>query len=169
MSEPNQNPNTGWIAIVAMSTNRVIGDAGSIPWHIPGEQKRFKEFTTGNTVLMGRKTWESLPEKVRPLPDRLNVILSRSLDDAHLPKNRNVRLIRHLDELPPMRYPGRIYVIGGAQVYEAAMPRCTEILLTRLKEEFPGDTWFPEFEREFTLRHVREDHPRYQIEHWVRP
>jgi dihydrofolate reductase len=68
-----------------------------------------------------------------------------------------------------MRYPGRIYVIGGAQVYEAAMPRCTEILLTRLKEEFPGDTWFPEFEREFTLRHVREDHPRYQIEHWVRP
>jgi dihydrofolate reductase len=168
MSKPNENPETGWIAIAAMSPNRVIGEAGSIPWSIPGEQKRFKAFTTGNTVLMGRKTWESLPEKVRPLPDRLNIILSRSLDESALPKDRNMRLIRDLEQLHPMRVPGRIYVIGGAQVYEAAMPWCGEILLTRLKEEFAGDTFFPEFEPEFRLREVLEERDRYQIERWTR-
>ncbi len=159
-----------WIAIVAMSENRVIGREGAIPWRIKGEQKRFKEFTTGHTVVMGRKTWESLPAKNRPLPDRLNIVLSSSLDLDDFGADPSVHIARSLDELPApdSARPGKLFIIGGEEIYRQALPLCHEILLTRVFGEFEGDAVFPEFKEQFTKSAILEKHEKYQIERWLR-
>lgn len=167
-----------------MSLNRVIGRDGGIPWHLPEDFKWFKRLTTGHFVLMGRKTFDSLP---RPLPNRTNIVLTRhprqlARDKAFVEKcgqkplvghwssrlrragyqlgfekiaPREVWLVRSLsrfvkthEEHPPTR---SVFVIGGAQVYEQLLPRCSDVYLTQVFREVEGDTFFPEFESEFDL------------------
>jgi dihydrofolate reductase len=128
------------IAIAAMSRNRAIGLGGRIPWHMPEDLKFFKRTTLGHIVLMGRKTYESIG---KPLPGRENWVLSRS---AEIP---GVRMIRSLEEIPASPEGKKLYLVGGAELYAALLPRCSEILLTRVNLETPGDTFFPEFESEF--------------------
>jgi len=142
------------IAIAAMSPQRVIGSAGTIPWHISEDLRFFKRTTLGHAIVMGRKTYESLG---KPLPGRENLVVSRSatLD--------GVRVFRSLSEIVEPTDGRQLYVIGGAELYAALLPRCSEILLTRVSIDVAGDTWFPEFENEFDAGEVLETGANYEI------
>ena len=133
------------IAIAAMSRERVIGGRGKIPWHIPEDLKFFKRTTLGHVTVMGRKTFESLG---KPLPGRENWVLSRSASFE------GVRVFRHPSEIVPPGDGREVFVIGGAELDAALLPRCREILLTLVDMRVEGDTWFPEFESEFDAGEV---------------
>ena len=157
MSEPSK-----LIAIVAMAHNRVIGRAGTIPWHISDELRWFKRATTGHTVLMGRKTWDSLG---RPLPNRRNLVLT------HGPEIEGVTAIRDLENFDPAAYaePGtHVFVIGGAQIYAQLLPRCDELLLTLVPLDVEGDAFFPEFEPLFEYAETVLVHPEFEVRRYVR-
>ena len=128
------------IAIAAMSRNRAIGLEGRIPWHLSEDLKFFKRTTLGHVVLMGRKTYESIG---KPLPGRDNWILSRT---AEIP---GVQIFRSPEEIPAPPKGKNLYLIGGAELYAALLPRCSEILLTRVNIDTPGDAFFPPFEQDF--------------------
>ena len=119
-----------YIAIAAMASNRVIGKDGALPWHLPEDLKFFRKTTTGHPILMGRKTWESLG---RPLPNRRNLILSRTLPDQP-----GAEVLRGLDALEALALEGPIYIIGGAEIYQLLLPRTEEILLTVLTSAAEG-------------------------------
>ena len=142
------------IAIVAMSPQRVIGDAGRIPWHISEDLKFFKRTTLGHSVLMGRKTFDSIG---KPLPGRDNLVLSRSAEIA------GVRMVRSLDEIQDPADGRELFVIGGAELYGALLPRCDTILLTRVTIDVHGDTFFPPFENEFDEGEILETGANYEI------
>ena len=133
-------------AIAAMSLNRVIGAGNKIPWHLSEDFKWFKKKTTGQVVIMGRKTFESIG---RPLPNRLTVVLSRSAKAIS-----GVQVLSDFTELAAASaaWDGKeIFVCGGAQIYEQALPFCSDIYLTLVKREVEGDTFFPPFENHFIL------------------
>jgi dihydrofolate reductase len=123
--------------IWAEARDRVIGADGGIPWHVPGEQALFKQRTAGATVVMGRATWESLPERVRPLPGRRNVVLTR--DPAWHAEGAEVATSVE-DVLA--RYPD-VWVIGGAAIYAAFVPFAELIVRTEIDLEVTGDTHAP--------------------------
>lgn len=125
--------------IAAMSTNRVIGRNGKTPWHIPEELRFFKETTMGHPLIMGRKTFTSLPG---PLPGRENIVLSRNPSFAPSGVSIAVTLTEALDRCQGQE---TVFVIGGAQVFSEAMPFATGIILSTLEQEVDGDTCFPEF------------------------
>lgn len=125
--------------IVACSINGVIGRQGSLPWHLPGDLRRFSSLTTGNVVVMGRKTYESLPDKYRPLPDRVNIVLTRSgkqFDGA--------KTAASLDEVlwVAAKYGGHIYIAGGEEVYREYVGIADEVLMTLVEDAVDGDSYF---------------------------
>ncbi|MFC3382111.1 dihydrofolate reductase [Couchioplanes caeruleus subsp. azureus] len=130
----------------------VIGAGGDIPWRVPGEQKIFKDFTMGATVVMGRTTWESLPERVRPLPGRRNVVLTRRpgwiAPGATVVASVEDLLARH-DEF---------WVIGGQSVYTALLPHAGHIVRTRIDLDVAGDTYAPELGPEWRVAGEGERH-----------
>lgn len=127
--------------IVAMTENRVIGNNGSIPWRIPEETKLFKELTTGNIVIMGRNTWNSLPEKYRPLPNRTNIIVSSTMQEQ-----KGAIVCRTVQEAVQKthEYPREVFCIGGAQIYSAMLPLASTLHISQIKKQYAGDTYFPE-------------------------
>ncbi len=143
-----------------MSLNRVIGAQGKIPWHIPEDFKWFKKVTTGNVIVMGRKTFESIG---KPLPHRETIVLSRS--GFSYP---GIRIVRSLDEVDPSEERGEVFICGGAEVYKQGLPFCSELFLTLVKREIGGDTFFPEFESDFELLESVIDTPDYRIDHFRR-
>lgn len=147
------------IAIVAMSPERVIGAGGKIPWHLSEDLKFFKRTTLGNVIVMGRKTYESLG---KPLPGRENWVLSRT---ASFP---GVKVFRDPSEIVPPGDGRSVFVIGGAELYAVLLPRCTEILLTHVGISVEGDTWFPEFEKDFDAGEVVQRGPDYEIRRYRR-
>ena len=147
-------------AIVAMSLNRVIGSGNKIPWHLPEDFKWFKQTTTGHVLVMGRKTFESIG---RPLPGRETIVLSRS-DFQH----PGVKTIRGLEELSAMADGRKIFICGGAQIYEQALPLCSDLFLTLVKREVEGDAFFPSFEDKFELGEEIRDTPEFKILHYRR-
>ena len=133
--------------IAAMASNRVIGQKGDIPWKIPGEQKMFKEITMGHTVIMGRKTYESLG---RPLPGRTNIVITRQTNY----QASNCIIAHDLDDALDACSPeeNEAFICGGGQLYHLALPRADKIYLTVLPKEIAGDTYFPEIsEAEFEI------------------
>jgi dihydrofolate reductase len=126
--------------IWAQSANGVIGRDGTLPWHLPEDMARFKTLTTGATVLMGRRTWESLPPRFRPLPGRRNLVLSRTQQEG----------VETFADLPQALAAATedVWVIGGAAVYEAALPLADRIEVTEIREPFDGDTFAPDVGRE---------------------
>mgnify|MGYP001821808080 CR=1 FL=1 len=127
------------ILIAAMAANRVIGRGGDIPWDIPGEQSRFKEITLGHSLLMGRKTWESIGN---PLPGRRNIVVTRN-SAFQAP---GAELVHSLDQgLALTEGEAKIFVIGGAQLYRLALDRTDTLILTELEQEVAGDAFFPAF------------------------
>jgi dihydrofolate reductase len=118
--------------IWAQSTSGVIGRGGGIPWRLPEDQARFKELTLGHTVVMGRRTWESLPAKVRPLPGRRNVVLTRQTDFMA----DGAVVVQSLDAALT---DSDIWVVGGEQVYMLAMPRASRCEVTEVDINLPRD------------------------------
>jgi dihydrofolate reductase len=142
-------------AIAAMSLNRVIGNGNQIPWHLPEDFKWFKATTTGHVIVMGRKTFESIG---KPLPGRETIVLSRSAFSQP-----GVKTISSLRELPAAPAGKTIFICGGAQIYEQALPLCSEVFLTLVKREVAGDAFFPKFEDQFELVEEIRDTPEFKI------
>ncbi len=147
-------------AIAAMASNRVIGNHGKIPWHLPADFRWFKQNTLGQVVVMGRKTFESIG---RPLPGRQTIVLSRSL--THLP---TVAVARSIEDLLPMIEddPREIWVAGGAEVYALLLPHCSDLFMTHVKQEVAGDALFPPFEDRFVRLGEVEDTPEFTLVHY---
>ncbi|MDU9050535.1 MAG: dihydrofolate reductase [Candidatus Electrothrix sp. Rat3] len=127
------------ILIAAMAANRVIGRGSSIPWDIPGEQTRFKEITMGHSLIMGRKTWESIGQ---PLPGRRNIVVTRN------PAFRAIgaEVVHSLDQgFALTKDEEKVFVIGGAQLYQLALEQADTLILTELEQEVAGDAFFPAF------------------------
>jgi dihydrofolate reductase len=185
-------------AIAAMSLNRIIGDAGKIPWHLPEDFKWFKRTTLGKTVVMGRKTFESLG---RPLPNRLNVVLTRNpqllLEAGNRPKiyedaktgSSAVSLLREAAQeqlMFPTTAPtrlvlwsdlqkllredrgGEMWVIGGSTIYEQTLPFCNDLYLTLVKRIVPGDAFFPPFEADFEPVSTILENNDFSVTHYRR-
>jgi dihydrofolate reductase len=128
--------------IAAVSRNRVIGRDNRLLWHLPGDMRHFRETTRGKPVIMGRRTWESLPGKFRPLPGRRNVVLSRNPDYAAPGAERAGSLAEAVEKAGG----GESFVIGGAELYRQALPLAERLYLTEIAAEFPGDVLFPEID-----------------------
>lgn len=138
------------IIIAAVSENGVIGKDGEIPWHLPVDLKRFKKLTSGYPVIMGRKTYESLPKKFRPLPRRLNIVLSHQkgyLVEGAYVYNSLEQALEDLSEGQPKQDNidyNFAFVIGGQKIYEAALPIVDFLELTYVKKEIQdGTAHFP--------------------------
>ena len=159
------------VAIVAMTDDRVIGNDGKIPWHIPEDLIRFRELTMGHPVLMGRKTFESIPEKFRPLHGRPNLVLTS--DPGSLPEG-----VHGFTNLPAAiafartevrtevrtNSPGStLWVAGGSAVYEQTVQLWDQLYLTRVREAEDGDRRFPHFEHEFQCQ-SQENHDGFTYE-----
>lgn len=170
-----------YACVLAAEADRGIGLANDIPWpKLPGDLAHFKRITTGtrepgrqNAVIMGRRTWDSIPAFYRPMPGRLNIVVSRTATE--LPGARAVApsLDAALDAAVAAGAES-IYLVGGGQLYALAVddPRCAVIYYTRIEARFPHDTTFPAFEDRYVLD--AEDPPRtdagirYTIQRWRR-
>ncbi len=126
--------------IAAVAKNRVLGAKGAIPWTLPQDLKRFKELTQLSTVVMGRKTWESLP--VRPLRNRDNIVVSRSAEYYA----QGAKTVSSLHDAIKTAVTDTVWVIGGAQIYEQALPLADKLYLTEVNALPYGDAYFPQLE-----------------------
>ena len=148
-------------AIVAMASNRVIGRDGELPWHLPEDFKWFKKTTLGRPIVMGRKTWESIG---RPLPGRRNIVVSRSWKEAP----EGAEIVDSVEALDGLGLEGEVFVIGGAGLYQAMLPLCSEVLLSYVFEAHQGDTQFPPFEAEFAEPEIVERFDEFEVRRYVR-
>ena len=140
--------------VAAVAHSGVIGRDQGIPWHVPEDVARFKELTTGHAVVMGRRTWESLPDRFRPLPGRRNIIVTRNRD-WHGEGAEPAGSVE--DALGKLHGSDRVFVIGGAEMYAAALPLADELLLTEIDLEVDGDAFFPEWDRDTFVEVVRDE------------
>jgi dihydrofolate reductase len=148
-------------AIAAMSLNRVIGADGKIPWHLPEDFKWFKQTTSGHVIVMGRKTFESLG---RPLPNRTTIVVSRS--GANFPGVQTVSDLASLEAAVSGLGARDIFICGGARLYQEALPHCSDLYLTLVKQVVKGDTFFPPFEDRFELVAELRDCADFRILHY---
>ncbi len=139
-----QRPGMRISLIVAMAENRVIGHGGSIPWKIPGEQKMFRRITLGHTLIMGRKTHEDIG---RPLPERLNIVISRRPDYQPAGCLRADSLENALALCPAEET--EVFIIGGGELFRESIRLADRIYLTVVPVSVPGDTFFPEIPEGF--------------------
>lgn len=149
-------------AIVAMTPERVIGKDGGLPWHLPEDLKLFKRHTTGHPIVMGRKTWDSIG---RPLPNRQSIVLTRDTGWSA----EGAEVIHGPEDLQSIQLiDPQVYIIGGAQVYDAFMPQLDEILVSHVFENYPGDTHFPNFEKNFPNTTVEEQYETFELRRYKR-
>lgn len=150
-------------AIAAMDANRVIGNKGRIPWHLPEDFKWFKKFTWGKTLLMGRVTFESLP----PLPHRDIVVLSNTIlnkIEYHVLFREKCRhlYLRDRNDFNYMDFPDAI-VAGGAKTYYNFLPLCSEVYMTHVMDEYEGDCEMPSFEHMFPNQEIVSEHKDFWV------
>ncbi len=126
--------------IYARSRNNVIGVNGDLPWHLPDDLAHFKRTTLGQPVIMGRVTWESIPEKFRPLPGRTNVVVSRQTGFS-APGAQVVGSLQDAIDLFPA--DDVVWLIGGAQLYAQAMPLAQQLVITEIDADYEGDAFAP--------------------------
>jgi dihydrofolate reductase len=180
-----ENKNIRFIALVAADVNNCIGNQGAIPWHIPDDLKRFAKITRGGIVVMGRKTYESLPEKSKPLPHRLNIILTKNPDYSEVVKSfENIAVVTTLEEMflyvqnlddkylqTQDSLNGElkrvVWIIGGGEIYSITKELWDDIYLTRVQGSYKGDAFFPEIDGNFKLYQC-EVHSNCQYEYYMR-
>ena len=127
--------------IAAIARNRVIGKDNQLLWHLPEDMKHFRDITRGHPVIMGRKTWESLPEKFRPLPGRHNIVISRNV--AY--QAAGATCVTSLESaIQAAGNDSEAFVIGGAEIYRQALPMAQRLYLTEIARDYNGDAHFPE-------------------------
>ncbi len=146
-------------AVVAMTPERVIGQAGTLPWHLPEDLAFFKRTTTGHPIVMGRKTYESIG---RPLPKRRNIVLTRdpnwSADGVEV-----IHQPTELSELPGIS--GQVFIIGGSEIYAVFLPMLNDLLVSHVFDNHDGDTFLPEFEVDFPQSEILETHSAFEVRH----
>lgn len=144
--------------IAALSRNRVIGRNNDLPWHLPDDMKYFMQTTKGHYVIMGRKNYDSIPEKFRPLPNRTNIVVTRQAG-LKLP---NCVVVHSLEEAVAIaREAGEqeLFIIGGAAIYQLGMPLANRLYLTEIDATINGDTYFPDFQKSLWREVSRQHHP----------
>ena len=149
-------------AIVAVSQDGVIGRNGDLPWRLSGDLQWFKKITMGHTILMGRKTWDSLP---KALPGRENWVLSRGDQ-----RSEGMRLFTSLKDVAE-HLPDKqtLFVIGGGEVYRQALPLCHELYITEVHQKVPdGDAFFPEYRDQFEAVEVLDENEDFLLRRWER-
>lgn len=140
--------------IVAFAKNQVIGNNGCIPWKIKGEQKRFKELTTGNVVIMGRRSYEEIG---KPLPNRKTIVISNTKNYD----SEDCVTVKSLEEAIKLAGDKDIYISGGAKLYEEALPLVEKMYITEIDCDIKGDTYFPFFDEKNFVKEINE---RYEGE-----
>ena len=143
------------VLVAAVARGGVIGRNGVVPWRLPEDLAHFRELTTGHPVVMGRRTWDSLPERFRPLPGRRNVVLTRD-PDWRAPGAERASSVE--DALRVLDASPRVFVIGGAEIYTAALPLADELELTEIDADVEGDARFPAFDPSEFVEAAREPH-----------
>ena len=146
-------------AIAAMTSDHVIGINNKIPWDLPEDMKFFRKATTGASVFMGRKTFESIGH---PLPHRTNIVLSSKFIDAP-----GIISVKSPEELLNLDVNGDLWVIGGAEMYELMLPACEELIISKVFDSYAGDTFFPEFGKKFVLAEILEKYEAFQVERFI--
>lgn len=149
-------------AIVAIANQRIIGYQGKIPWHLPEDFKWFKQTTMGGSLIMGRKTFESIG---KALPGRTTIILTRNTLRLHDP---NIKQYHSVEELLEKEKDNQsLWVCGGEEVYKQLLPYCTSLYITSVKQPVAaGDTYFPDFESNFAKGEVLLETPDFIVEKW---
>jgi dihydrofolate reductase len=143
--------------IAAVAANRVIGKNNDLPWRLPDDMKFFMNTTKGHHVIMGRKNYESLHDKYRPLPDRTNIVVTRQ-EGYQAPGcyvvhsvEEGITLARHAKE-------PELFIIGGAEIYQVSMPVTTRLYVTEIHAEVQGDTYYPEYDKSLWKEVSRTPH-----------
>lgn len=149
--------------VVARAANGVIGKNNQLPWHFPSDMKFFKELTTGQTVIMGRKTYESIPEKFRPLPNRENIVLSHSVpgNTDLAEKQTALRYFTSIEAALQNVKTEKAFIIGGASIYKQTLDCIDGIYLTLIHRNYDGDAFYPDLPENFVeeSRRAIQDEP----------
>jgi dihydrofolate reductase len=132
--------------IAALSQNRVIGKNNDLPWHLPDDMKYFMQTTKAHYVIMGRKNYDSIPEKFRPLPNRTNIVVTRQ-KNFQAPGCIVVNALEDGLELAKANNEKEVFIIGGSEIYNQGFPLATRLYLTEIMAHLEGDTYFPEFNK----------------------
>nr|AIA16106.1 Dihydrofolate reductase [uncultured bacterium] len=144
---------------VAIAKNGIIGGDNDLPWYLPEDLKHFKKITTGHTVLMGRKTYDSIVKRLgKPLPDRVNVVITRQEDYTAMP---GVLVFHSVEQALDALKHDDVYVIGGAQIFAAALPLAEKMYVTHVHKEYKGDVYFPKVDWEQWNKTEEEPHEEY--------
>jgi len=146
--------------IVAISENNCIGKDNALPWNIPEDLKHFKDITNGHAVLMGQNTWESIPEKFRPLPNRKNIVITRE-KDYKVPEN--VEVYNSLDGALEKYKNQDLFVVGGASIYAQTICKVDQLFITEVHQFVDGDTFFPEIDKNIWKEISREKHDGFDF------
>lgn len=150
---------------VAVAKNLVIGGDNDLPWYLPEDLKHFKKITTGQTVLMGRKTYDSIIKRLgKPLPNRKNVVITRQQD---FKATEGVLVFHSIDDALK-NIAEDIYIIGGAQIFEQTLPLAEKMYLTKVHKEYPGDAFFPKPDFSQWKLLEQEDHEGYSFTVYIK-
>ncbi|MSU75227.1 MAG: dihydrofolate reductase [Candidatus Magasanikbacteria bacterium] len=146
--------------IAAIAKNNCIGKSNALPWYLPEDLKHFKKLTTGKIVLMGRKTWESIPEKFRPLPNRLNIVVTHQANIKFTP---GVEVYHTIDDAMAAHLNDEIMVIGGGEIYRQTFERAATLYITEVHQNVDGDVFFPEIDKKIWRETERENHETFSF------
>jgi dihydrofolate reductase len=154
--------------IAALTTNRVIGKNNDLPWRLPDDMKYFMQTTRGHTVIMGRKNYDSLPDKFKPLPNRMNIVVTRQKDFS-APGCTVVHSLEKAVELAKAANENEVFNIGGAELFTLGLANADRLYLTEIQTELAGDTYFPELKKsEWTetsrTHHAADDRHAYAFD-----
>jgi dihydrofolate reductase len=171
---------TGLGLVWAQTSTGVIGKDGGMPWRLPEDMQHFSRLTTGHPVIMGRKTWESFPDKYRPLPGRTNIVITRQPDWAGTPAAEGAVVVKSLDDalLESQFAPGHemVWIVGGGQIFAQSMDLADVAVVTTIDTSAEGDTFAPELGYEWTAGAslpaggwlTADNGTRYRINLWRR-
>lgn len=153
--------------IAAIAENGIIGDGGDLPWHYPEDLRRFKELTIGHPVVLGRRTYESIIDRLgQPLPGRTSIVLTTrktEFPDGVIPVGSIDTALAHAK-----RRDDIVFVAGGASVYEQLLPRADRLLLTEIHEAYEGDRYFPEWDRDAWVERSRDERGEFAFVEYER-
>ncbi|WP_293301595.1 dihydrofolate reductase [Pedobacter sp. UBA4863] len=151
INSKQESPFRGLGLVVAISSNNAIGKDNQLLWHLPADLKHFKSITSGHTIIMGRKTYDSIG---KPLPNRRNIVITRQKGL----QIEGIEVVNSLAEALSLCKQEEVYIIGGAEIYRQAISLCDKIELTRVHQDFDADAFFPELDNATWEEVWKEDH-----------